>query len=62
MYNPVSHIIYTVQGSDVRDVMVAGRILVRNQNLLTIDMEDILERVAKLSGSIKKKLKVSKVI
>ncbi|MBW2248435.1 MAG: amidohydrolase [Deltaproteobacteria bacterium] len=62
MYEPVSHLIYTAQGSDVRDVMVAGRILVRNKNLLTLDLEDILERVTRLSGYIKKKLKVSKVI
>ena len=62
MYKPVSHLIYTAQGSDVRDVMVAGRILVRNKNLLTLDLEDILERVTRLSGYIKKKLKVSKVI
>jgi len=62
MYNSVSHLIYTAQGSDVRDVMVAGRILVRNKNLLTLDLEDILERVTQLSGYIKKKLKVSKVI
>jgi 5-methylthioadenosine/S-adenosylhomocysteine deaminase len=55
MYNSVSHIVYTAQGSDVRDVMVAGRILVRNKNLLTIDLEDILERVTRLSGSILKK-------
>ncbi len=55
MYNPVSHIVYTAQGSDVRDVMVAGKILVRNKNLLTLDLEDILERLTRLSGSIKKK-------
>lgn len=54
MYNSISHIIYTAQGSDVRDVMVAGRILLRNKNLLTIDLKDILERVAQLSGIIKK--------
>jgi len=36
-------------------VMVAGRILVRNKNPLTIDLEDILERLAQLSGTIKKK-------
>jgi 5-methylthioadenosine/S-adenosylhomocysteine deaminase len=56
MYNPVSHLIYTAQGSDVRDVMVAGRILVRNKNLLTLDLEDILERLTRLSGSIKKRI------
>ncbi|MEA1946699.1 MAG: amidohydrolase, partial [Thermodesulfobacteriota bacterium] len=55
MYNPVSHIIYAVQGSDIRDVIVAGRILVRNQNLMTIDLDDILERVAAISQIIKKK-------
>ena len=54
MYNPASHIIYTAQGSDVRDVIVAGRILLRNKNLLTIDLKDILKRVAQLSGTIKK--------
>lgn len=52
MYNPVSHLIYTAQGSDVRDVMVAGKILVRNKNLLTLDMEDILDRVTRFSRSI----------
>jgi len=55
MYNPVSHIVYTAQGSDVRDVMIAGRILVRNKNLLTLDLEDILERLTRFSGSILKK-------
>jgi 5-methylthioadenosine/S-adenosylhomocysteine deaminase len=55
MYNSVSHIVYTAQGSDVRDVMVAGRILVRNKNLLTLDLEDILERVTRFSKSILKK-------
>jgi 5-methylthioadenosine/S-adenosylhomocysteine deaminase len=54
MYNPISHITYSVQGSDVREVMVAGRILVSNKNLLTIDLEDILERLSRLSEVIKK--------
>jgi hypothetical protein len=37
----------------VRDVVVAGRIIVRDQNLLTIDLEDILARVVKISDDIK---------
>ncbi len=45
MYNPVSHIVYAVSGSDVRDVIVSGKILLRNRTILTLDLEDILERV-----------------
>jgi 5-methylthioadenosine/S-adenosylhomocysteine deaminase len=53
MYNPVSHIIYTVQGSDIRDVIVAGRILVKDQSLLTINLEDTLKKIAAISRIIK---------
>ncbi|MFC1488672.1 amidohydrolase family protein [Thermodesulfobacteriota bacterium] len=53
MYNPVSHIVYAVRGSDVRDVIVSGRILVKDRNLMTIDVEEILERVAEISQIIK---------
>ena len=55
MYNPVSHIIYTVQGSDVRDVIVEGKTLMEDRNFLTVDLEDILKRVAELGEVIKKK-------
>jgi 5-methylthioadenosine/S-adenosylhomocysteine deaminase len=53
MYNPVSHIIYAVQGSDIRDVIVAGRILVKDQKLLTINLEDTLKKIAAISAIIK---------
>jgi len=56
MYNPVSHIVYSVRGSDVRDVLVAGRILTRDHKLLSIDLEKILAKVAEISGIIKKTL------
>ena len=54
VYNPVSHMVYAAQGSDVRDVIVNGRLLVQNRKLLTIDIEDIMEKVIKLSKTIKK--------
>jgi 5-methylthioadenosine/S-adenosylhomocysteine deaminase len=53
MYHPVSHIVYAVQGSDVRDVIVAGRILVKNQKLLTLNLEDTLKKIAAISRMIK---------
>ena len=51
-YNPVSQVVYSARGSDVRDVMVAGRMLVRNRSLTTLDQDDILNKVNALSREI----------
>lgn len=45
MYNPVSHIVYSASGADVRDVFVAGREVVRNRKLLTLDLDDIINKI-----------------
>lgn len=52
MYNPVSLIVYAAQGSDVRDVIVNGRLLVKDRKLLTIDLENIIETVVTFSKNI----------
>jgi 5-methylthioadenosine/S-adenosylhomocysteine deaminase len=54
VYNPVSHIVYASQGSDVRDVLVNGRLLVKDRKILTVDLENIIEKVIELSKIIKK--------
>jgi 5-methylthioadenosine/S-adenosylhomocysteine deaminase len=53
MYNPVSQAVYAARGSDVRDVMVAGRLLVRDGRLLEMDLPVILSRVTALSEKIR---------
>jgi len=52
MYNPMSQIVYSVRGSDVRDVMVAGNMLVRDRSLTSMDQDDILNRVRALSKEV----------
>ena len=52
MYNPVSQLVYAARGSDVRDVMVAGCLLVRHGQLTEMDLHDILEKVKALSARI----------
>ncbi len=52
LYNAVSQVVYAVRGSDVRDVMVAGKLLVRDRSLITLDWEDIFGRVNALQGEI----------
>ena len=45
IYNPASHLVYSVKGSDVRDVMVGGNVVLKDRELLTLDMEEIYEKV-----------------
>jgi 5-methylthioadenosine/S-adenosylhomocysteine deaminase len=53
MYHPESHIVYAAKGSDVSDVMVAGKILVRDGKLLTIDLDEIIDRVNEIASNIR---------
>jgi 5-methylthioadenosine/S-adenosylhomocysteine deaminase len=45
--------VYAAQGSDVQDVIVNGRLLVKDRKILTVNIEDIIEKVIKLSKNIK---------
>jgi len=55
MYDPISHIVYSASGSDVRDVMIGGKVIVRDRNLLTMDLETLLEKAESLGRRIKKR-------
>lgn len=52
LYNPVSHMVYCASGADVRDVIVSGKTVVRDRKLLTLDLEDVLDRVAGMAEAI----------
>ena len=53
LYHPVSHIVYAASGSDVSDVIVDGKILVRDYQLLTLDVRGIMKEVTELSKTIR---------
>jgi len=53
VYNPVSQLVYSAKGSDVRDVMVAGRLLLKGRRLLTLNMDDIYDKVGSIAWRIK---------
>jgi 5-methylthioadenosine/S-adenosylhomocysteine deaminase len=53
MYHPESHIVYAAKSSDVRDVVVDGRIRVRNRNVLSLDVEEIMAKVREIARDIK---------
>ncbi len=53
LYNPVSTIVYSATGSDVKDVIVNGRILMKGRIFQTLDQEEVMDRVKAISLKIK---------
>jgi 5-methylthioadenosine/S-adenosylhomocysteine deaminase len=53
MHHPVSAIVYAAGGADVRTVLVAGRVVVRDRNVLTVDPEGIMQDVARLAARMR---------
>ncbi len=49
-YNPYSHIVYAVRGSDVRHVIVDGRLVLKDRILLTMDIEEAIDKVRAIKG------------
>jgi 5-methylthioadenosine/S-adenosylhomocysteine deaminase len=42
MYDPVSHLVYTTRGDDVRTTIVHGRVLMRDRMVLSLDEAAVL--------------------
>lgn len=55
-YDPYSTLVYSARGSDVRDVIVDGRIVVRDRKPLTLDWEAIQKEGEKMAERIRTRL------
>jgi 5-methylthioadenosine/S-adenosylhomocysteine deaminase len=52
----VSQLVYAAVGSDVRDVIIDGKLVMRNRQLLTLNENEILHRVKEIKGNILKRI------
>ncbi len=52
MYNVYSQVVYALKGSDVRDVMVNGRAIVRDRRSLTLNAGEILRKADEYRGRV----------
>ncbi|UCF94964.1 MAG: amidohydrolase [Desulfobacterales bacterium] len=52
LYHPASHLVYSANGADVKDVVVAGRILVKDRELTNLDLAELLAQVNRISRAI----------
>ncbi len=53
LYNPVSNLVYSASGADVKDVVVDGKILMKDRVFQTLDPKEIMERVREISRNIR---------
>ena len=52
IYDPLSAIVYSANGADVKDVIVNGRVLMKNREFTTLDPIEIMEKVKGISRNI----------
>ncbi len=52
VYNPVSHVIYAASGSNVKDVVINGRVVVRDFSSTTVDEEALIRECRKIREKI----------
>lgn len=52
MYRPESHLVYAARGSDTAFVMIAGRVVLENGSLLTIDLERAIHEVRRIAAGL----------
>jgi 5-methylthioadenosine/S-adenosylhomocysteine deaminase len=53
LYHPISQLVYTAGGADVRTVVVDGRIVLRDRCLQTMELERIRTAVARLAKAVR---------
>lgn len=54
LYRVYSHLVYAARGSDVDTVIVNGRVVVRDRQILTVDEEAVMERARSFGDSARK--------
>ncbi len=56
LYNVYSQLVYALKASDVSDVMVNGRAIVRDQKMLTVDQGAVMAKAVEYQERVKKSL------
>jgi len=57
MYNVYSQLVYALNGSDVADVMVNGRTIVRDRKMLTLDQSAVIAKAVEYGQRVTKSLR-----
>jgi 5-methylthioadenosine/S-adenosylhomocysteine deaminase len=53
LYNPLSTLVYSASGADVKDVIVNGKVLMKDRAFTFLDVEEVMARVREISEKIR---------
>jgi 5-methylthioadenosine/S-adenosylhomocysteine deaminase len=53
MYHPASHLVYAVGGSDVSTTIINGRMLMKDRQLLAMDVEEVMGEAHEIAAEIR---------
>jgi 5-methylthioadenosine/S-adenosylhomocysteine deaminase len=53
VYNICSHLVYAASGADVQTSIINGKIVMKDRRLLTVDLEEVMDTVTRISRDIK---------
>ena len=53
LYEPVSHLVYSVRGGDVLHAVIHGRLVMENRRILTLDVEEVMGHVRDIARIIR---------
>jgi 5-methylthioadenosine/S-adenosylhomocysteine deaminase len=57
LYCEYSHLVYAMSGADVDTVLINGKIVMENRKLLTINEEEVMQKVREIAVKVKQSLK-----
>jgi 5-methylthioadenosine/S-adenosylhomocysteine deaminase len=57
LYNEYSHLVYAMSGADVDTVLINGKIVMENRKLLTINEEEVMQKVREIAVKVKNSLR-----
>jgi 5-methylthioadenosine/S-adenosylhomocysteine deaminase len=60
LYDAIAQLVYALKASDVRDVMINGKPIVRDRQLLTLDLKQILAKAQEYQVKVKASLATSR--
>lgn len=57
MYDPIGQLVYVTKGSDVRNTVVAGRILMRDRQVVTLPAADVIRDAEAMTARVRDAIK-----